>query len=585
MPFRSTPLPLAALCVTCAATAGGAAALFATGPAAVPPGVPVAAVGTAATAADARELSGVFRTVARNVMPAVVAVEAVSPSPRRSNRPRMQMRRFPNGGAPQLDRAPQLDGSPFDEPFFRRFFENDPRLREMLENGEWREVAPGQFQNFQNGGVPDGGVPDGGVPGGFGGWNFHGQMPRSAQVRSGSGAVIDGRAGLILTNSHVVNGAESVTVRFEDGSEYATDDVLTDPDSDVAVLRLNPDDLPKGGLPEVPLGDSGRTAIGDWVLAFGSPLDQRFSMTAGIVSGEGRTAGLSARENYLQHDAAINPGNSGGPLVNLDGQIVGVNTAISSRGGGYDGIGFAVPSNDAKWVVDQLLENGEVTRAFLGVFMQELDGATADALGLAGDGGVLVNEVIAGSPAERAGVEAGDVIRGLDGAAVTDTRQLMRLVEKLSVGEDYPLVVVRDGAETNLTLTAGDATDAPSARRAERRRPRRGDRGEASEATAELPGFGLRLTPLTDAWRDRLDLGDDVTGAVVTASRGPAAEAGVRAGSVLLKLGRESLADAGGDRLSEIAAAVPAGENLLVYVLDPRTGRKRFETVEPDDAE
>ncbi|MEM9704207.1 MAG: trypsin-like peptidase domain-containing protein, partial [Planctomycetota bacterium] len=359
-----------------------------------------------------------------------------------------QIRRFrgqiPNGVTPE-------GFDPFSDPQFRRFFE---------ENFPGRELPPGFGDRFRGEGFR----------------NERNQIRGPMQVKKGSGAVID-PAGLILTNNHVVEGASEVTVRFENGEQYTTDDILTDPDTDVALLRLNPDDLAGRTLPSLPLADSARTQVGDWVLAFGSPLNQQFSMTAGIVSGKSRTSGLARRENFIQHDAAINPGSSGGPLVNLDGEIVGVNTAISSRGGGYDGIGFAVPSNDVKWITDQLEENGAVRRAFLGVFMQPLTAATAEALGVPTDAGVLVADVIEGGPAEAAGIQKGDVVVRLNGKGVTDPRQLGRLVERLPIGEAVPLEVIRNGGRRTLEFKAADLADAPqTARRIERRpRMRRGD--------------------------------------------------------------------------------------------------------------
>ena len=524
-----------------ALAAGGTAAVYNAAPAG--PNVPavLAPVGTMATAADARDLSGVFRTVAERVMPAVVAVEARVDAPV-MNQNRQFRGRLPEGVDPE-----QFD--PFNDPRFRRFFEQNFPGQELPESNGFR-FERNQMQRRRG----------------------------PVRVKSGSGVVID-PAGLILTNNHVVSGASEVTVQFENGEEYTTDDILTDADTDVAVLRLNPDDLNGKTLPSVPLGDSARTQIGDWVLAFGSPLEQRFSMTAGIVSGKSRTTGLAARENFLQHDAAMNPGNSGGPLVNLDGEIVGLNTAISSRGGGYDGIGFAVPSNDAKWVAEQLERDGRVTRAFLGVFMKELDPATAEALGVPTDAGVLVADVIDGSPAAKAGVKSGDVVTTLDGEAVTDSRQLSRLVERLEIGETVPLAVLRDGGRRTLDLVAGDLSDAPADRvTARQARPGSG-RGGTLNGSVELTDFGLTLTPLTDDWRDRLGVADGVSGAVITGVGGAARAAGLRPGLIVTRIGRTELTDA--DELTDAAENVAADSPLLLFVYDARTDRRDLVTIEP----
>ena len=542
------PATLAALLA-----AGGTAAALTAGPA-VPLAPAVAAVGTNATAADARELSGVFRTVAEQVMPAVVAVEARVETPAGPDR---QVRRF-RGQLPEGMTPENFD--PFSDPRFRRFFEDSFPGREFPRGLEDRG-----FRNERN--------------------QLPGPRRGSIQVKGGSGVVID-PDGLILTNNHVVEGAAEVVVRFENGDEYVTSDVLTDPDTDVALLRLDPEDLGDKKLPSVPLGDSSRTQIGDWVLAFGSPLNQQFSMTAGIVSGKNRVTGsspetsLARRENFIQHDAAINPGNSGGPLVNLDGEIVGINTAISSRGGGYDGIGFAVPSTDTKWIVDQLKENGTVNRAFLGVFMQDLDAATAEALGVPSDAGVLVADVIGGGPAEAAGVEEGDVIVRLNGDDVTDPRQLGRLVERLTIGEEVPLGVIRDGGRRTLKLKAVSLADAPQVtQRVERRRGRGGENGEVGDAV-ELAPFGLTLSPLNDTWRDRLGVGEDATGAVIVSVSGPARAAGLRPGQLVERLGRADLAAA--DDLDAAAESVDEAKPLLVLVSDPRGGNSRFVTLRPD---
>ncbi|MFH5805470.1 trypsin-like peptidase domain-containing protein [Alienimonas sp. DA493] len=527
--------------------AGGTAAALTAGPAALTagptaPAAAVAAVGTNATAADARELSGVFRTVAEQVMPAVVAVEArvetpASPSP--------QVRQF-RGQIPRGIDPESFD--PFSDPQFRRFFEDSFPGRELPEGF--------RFERNQLRGVPRG----------------------TMRVKSGSGAVID-PAGLILTNNHVVEGASEVTVRFENGDEYTTSDILTDPDTDVALLRLNPEDLGDKKLPSVQLADSSRTQVGDWVLAFGSPLNQQFSMTAGIVSGKSRTSGLAARENFLQHDAAINPGSSGGPLVNLDGQIVGVNTAISSRGGGYDGISFAVPSSDAEWVVNQLAENGKVTRAFLGVYMQPLDAAAAEALGVPSDAGVLVADVIEGSPAEAAGIEEGDVIVSLDGRDVSDPRQLSRLVERLEIGKEVPLAVIRDGGRRTLQLKAANLSEAPTQTARRERRPERGDGDAEIGEVFQLDAFGLALAPLNDEWRDRLGVGEDATGAVVVAVKGPARAAGLRPGQLVERLGRQEIASA--EDLEAALESVDESKPLLALVSDPRGGNSSFRTLEP----
>ena len=258
-------------------------------------------VSQAPVARNAQELSHVFRSVAGAATPSVVSIESRGKPIRvRSN--------FPFG----------------DNDLFREFFRNDPRFRE-----------------FQNQTPAERELP--------------------APVGRGSGFIID-ESGVIVTNSHVVEGAEHVKVRLHDGREFIATDIKQDPRSDIAILHI---DAPRGLLKPVRFGNSDQMQVGDWVLAVGSPFGYDLSVTAGIISAKGRGPKINEREDYLQTDAAINPGNSGGPLLNLNGEVIGINTAISSRNGSYNGIGFAVPINMAQWVIQQLVAEGKVSRAYL----------------------------------------------------------------------------------------------------------------------------------------------------------------------------------------------------------------------------
>jgi len=253
------------------------------------------------TAATVQDLSNVFREISRKAMPAIVAIETVSKTSEVSNEKSM----------------------PFDENSpFQDLLEKDPRFKDMLK----------QHQN----------------------------QPRRAPRRmgTGSGFVIN-KSGLILTNSHVVRGADVVNVTLNDGREFTATDIRMDPRSDVAVIKI---DAPN--LQAIPMGDSSKMEIGDWVLAIGNPFGIGMSVTNGIISAKGRGPGINDREDYLQTDAAINPGNSGGPLLNLRGEVIGINTAISSRSGGYDGVGFAIPVNMVRWVSGQLIDHGQVNAHF-----------------------------------------------------------------------------------------------------------------------------------------------------------------------------------------------------------------------------
>ena len=230
----------------------------------------------------------------------------------------------------------------------------------------------------------------------------------------GTGVIID-RSGIILTNNHVVEGADTVTVHMSDGREFKATDIKTDPQSDLAVLRIKAD----GDLPAAHLGNSDDLEIGDWVIAIGNPFEQEKTVTAGIISGKGRTLGASHRTEFLQTDAAINPGNSGGPLVNLTGEVVGINTAIASNSGGYQGLGFAIPINQAKWVTEQLIKDGSVHRGYLGVQIGEVSNELASQLGVQPREGAFVREVFPNTPAADAKIQAGDVITSFDGHKIT----------------------------------------------------------------------------------------------------------------------------------------------------------------------
>ena len=264
----------------------------------------------------------------------------------------------------------------------------------------------------------------------------------------GSGVVIDAD-GLILTNNHVVAGGGEVTVRFHDGREYKAAQVWTDPKTDIAVVKLDG----VSDLVTAKMADSDSVAIGDWVLALGQPFGLESSVTAGIISAKHRGIGITARENFLQTDAAINPGNSGGPLVNLDGEVIGINTAISSRSGGNDGIGFAVPINLAKWVAQQLAEGGTVQRAYLGVGIQPVTQKLADQYHVKPGLGVVVTETFPNTPASKAGLESGDVIVEYAGIRVDSPSELQVVVERSEIGRPHVLSIVRGGKQMDLKFT------------------------------------------------------------------------------------------------------------------------------------
>ncbi|MEO8496242.1 MAG: trypsin-like peptidase domain-containing protein [Planctomycetota bacterium] len=256
----------------------------------------------------------------------------------------------------------------------------------------------------------------------------------------GSGVVID-KSGIILTNNHVVENAEEVTVQFPDGSEFKATNIKTDPSSDLAVLHIES----AVELVAARLGNSESLEIGDWVIAIGSPFELEATVSAGIISGKNRGIEKIRRGRLLQTDAAINPGNSGGPLVNLDGEVIGINTAIASNSGGYQGIGFAIPINRGKWVVKELLEHGKVRRAYLGIRIGELTPQAAKQLELPARAGVWVLATVPGSPAAEAGITNNDVIVEFAGTPVRSPGDLQDVVEQKPIGSTQEVVVLRAG--------------------------------------------------------------------------------------------------------------------------------------------
>ena len=353
------------------------------------------------------------------------------------------------------------------------------------------------------------------------------------RIGMGSGVIVDA-SGIILTNNHVVNGAVKLLIKLHDGREFVTTEWKTDPKSDIAVVKINS----PASLPAASIGNSDIIEIGDWVLAVGAPFGLDETVTAGIISAKSRGIGITAREEFLQTDAAINPGNSGGPLVNLDGEVVGINTAISSTSGGYQGIGFAVPVNLARWVGDELMAHGTVRRAFLGVGIQSIDDTLSKQFGLNTVKGAVVTDVRPGSPATKAGLQTGDVVLEFDGMAISRPGDLQGRVERASLNEAHKVVVIRDGKTmtievrveampTNLSVEEPVRTETP--------------------ALTEFNGLGLELSDLTDDVAAQLGM-ENVTGLVITGVQAgsPADTAGLKRGMIISKVGPtavKSLAD------------------------------------------
>ncbi len=288
-------------------------------------------------------------------------------------------------------------------------------------------------------------IPDNGQMFGFGDFGDMGVPERDG---IGSGVIID-KAGVVLTNNHVVQGADEVTVVLGDGREFKATDIKTDPKTDLAVVKLEG----AKDLPVAKLGNSDEMEIGDWVLAIGCPFELDHTYSAGIISGKGRELSDGNHARFLQTDAAINPGNSGGPLVNIDGEVIGINTAIASNSGGYQGIGFSIPINTAKWVTSQLMGSGHVSRSYLGVQLEEITPELASKLGVHTNEGVLVADVMPNTPAAAAGVKEGDVVTAFAGTAVHSPNDLRDLVEKAAVGSKQSLSLEREGKHVSLDVT------------------------------------------------------------------------------------------------------------------------------------
>lgn len=347
----------------------------------------------------------------------------------------------------------------------------------------------------------------------------------------GSGFVIS-EDGFIVTNNHVIESADEIIIEFYEGGELEAKVIGTDPKTDIALLKVDAD----APLPFVSFGDSDTARVGDWVMAMGNPLGQGFSVSAGIVSARNRAL-TGSYDDYIQTDAAINRGNSGGPLFDMDGKVVGVNTAILSPNGGSIGIGFSMASNVVARVVDQLEEFGETRRGWLGVHIQDVTADVAEAIGLDAAEGALVTDVPEG-PAAEAGMMAGDVIMSFDGVAVGDTRELVRQVGETSVGKTVRVLVYRDGGTKTLKVTLGRREEAEGLSA-----DTGGPDGPGTTPSEPQTLMGLTLSPLDADLRGQLDLPSNATGLVVrdVDPLSEAYEKGLRAGDVVTEAGQQSL--------------------------------------------
>lgn len=436
----------------------------------------------------AQGLSSAFQRVAKNVTPAIVHITAVKgPEPRAGR------------GQPNME-------DPDD--FFRRFF--GPGF------------GPGQ------------------------------PMQQQPATSFGSGIVVT-EDGYVLTNNHVIDGARKITVALGDNRSYEGKLIGRDPETDVAVIKID-----GSGLTFAPLGDSDKVAVGEWALAIGNPFGLNQTVTAGIISAKGRTLPNSPGErnrnryeDFIQTDAAINPGNSGGALVNLKGQVIGMNTAIFSRSGGYMGIGFAIPSNMAKGVMDSLIATGSVQRGWLGVGIQPLDENTAKSLGYEGREGVVVNQVFPGGPAEKAGLQSEDIITAIDGRATGTDNQLRNVVATLAPGKSVKLDVFRAGKKITI-----DATIA--------KRDEQAQLAAAGILTSDNK-LGLGVANMTQEVAQKLGLRRPV-GVVVTEIKDDAVAAGfVQPEDVVLKIDGRDINTIEDFKAAAEAANIKRGVRIIVF--------------------
>jgi len=400
---------------------------------------------------------------------------------------------------------------------------------------------------------------------------FRGQpgRPGPAPTSLGSGFFID-ESGIIVTNHHVIEDAEEITIRTSDGRDLQADIVGSDEATDIAVLRIQGG----GSFPYVTFDDASHVRVGDWVVAVGNPFGLDGTATAGIVSAMGRRdAGSSAYVDYMQIDAPINRGNSGGPTFDLNGNVIGVNSAIFSPTGGNVGIGFAIPANTAHGIVQQLLATGRVTRGWIGVSIQPLDDDIARSLGLDDARGALVATVVPDGPADRAGIRQGDVILTFDGERIRDSRDLTQRVGATAVGDSSRVEVLRSGQRRTLTMRLGErpseqqlASTAPT--------PNATPAPESGQAGVAQAALGVSVRPMTSEDRARYDLEANEFGLVVTAVEpsSDAAQKGIRVGDIILQADQRNVRTV--QDLSNAIAAARRGDRPVLLQVDGRNGRR-----------
>ena len=458
-------------------------------------------------AVNARIAPDGFADLAAKLLPAVVNISTA------------QSVKRAKGAGPQMPKLPP--GSPFEE-FFKEFFDRQQQRQDS---------------------------------------------PKRKATSLGSGFIIDS-GGLIVTNNHVIEGADEITAIMHDDRRLAATVVGRDAKTDLALLRVKS----STPLPFVRFGNSDKSRVGDWVVAIGNPFGLGGTVTAGIISARARNINAGPYDDFIQTDASINRGNSGGPMFNLDGQVIGINTAIFSPSGGSVGIGFSIPANLAKPVIDQLKEFGRARRGWLGVRIQTVTEELADSLGLSKPHGALVANLTEGGPAEKAKVMVGDVILSFDGKPIEEMRSLPRIVAETSVGKASKVVVWRKGKEVKLSVKLGEFPD---------------DDKVAAIATKEnllsknsnaLKTLGLTMASVNDELRSRFKLGEGAKGVVVinVDADSTAAENGVRAGDVVSKIGpNQTAVKTPAQVIKTVEKARKSKRKRLLFLFE-RDGNSRF---------
>ncbi|HVZ08794.1 DegQ family serine endoprotease [Rhodopila sp.] len=399
-------------------------------------------------------------------------------------------------------------------------------------------------------------------PGKRGGNDDQQPAPERRAQSLGSGFIID-PSGYVVTNNHVIDGADEISVILQDNTTLKATVVGRDESGDIALLKVKTDKP----LPTVEFGDSSTMRVGDWVLAIGNPFGLGGTVTAGIVSARGRDIHQGQYDDFIQTDAAINRGNSGGPLFNMDGQVIGINTAIFSPSGGSIGIGFSIPSNMAKNIVAQLKEYGRPRRGWLGVKIQQVTPDIAESLGLKDASGAMIAGITDGGPAEKAKLKNGDIILSFNGQPVKEMHILPRLVADTAVGKEVPMTIWRDGKQITLEATLAERpTDTQLAS---------ADAGKAPDVTkpTDIAGLGLKVAPISSDLKDKFQLRDDQKGVVITdvAPNSAAADKGLKPGDVIMEV-QQGEVTSPADVQKQVEAAKGADRKFVLMLIQREGG-------------